>query len=546
MFTTRSPVLKRRAPMPLAGRDRWIRLLAIVVLGIGVFLRFNHLDTKFYWFDEVSTSVQISGYGDAGVKERVVTGRVISVADLQATQYPGVDTSVMGTIQGLAVKEPQLTPLYFILARWWVQVFGHSVAVIRSLSAVLSVLALPCLYGLCRELFRSSVAPWIAIALFSVSPFQLLYAQEARPSSLWCLTLLLSSVGLLRALRQQTLSSWGLYGITLIFGLYSHLFSLLVMAWHGVYVVIVERLRLTRSLLSSAVVSAIAFLAFMPWIIWALIPNRQQMAAQSLAVSLPAMSKAWIRGIILVFADFNLNDQSPKLYLGLFAMLMVAILGSIGYCLWKICQRPGRMEWFIITAVTVPTMILVLSDLITGASRSATARYLFPVYIGIGLAVTAYLSQQLTNPSLRSWQRRSQQLLFLGLLSVGISSGFLYSVSPSWWNKTDDALIARYAQIINQGSTPLVVSNAYFVQVVALSHALDPQIKVLLVPAKTVPQIPPGFKDIFFLGDVSTDLSGWKPTPVAADQDWPTARFSPPLWRLTPALTSLSSPRLIE
>lgn len=528
--------------MPLAGRDRWIRLLAIVVLGVGVFLRFNHLDTKFYWFDEVSTSVQISGYGDAGVKDRVVTGRVVSVADLQATQYPGVDTSIIGTIQGLAVKEPQLTPLYFILARWWVQIFGDSVAVIRSLSAVLGVLALPCLYGLCRELFRSSVAPWIAIALFAVSPFQVLYAQEARPSSLWCLTLLLSSVALLRALRQQTLGSWGLYGATLIVGLYGHLFTLLVMAWHGVYVVIVARWRLTRSLLSYGVVSAIAVLALTPWILWALIPNRQLMAAQSLAVPLPAMIKAWIRGVILVFADFNLNDHSPKLYLGLFAILTVAVLGGIGYCLWKICQTSRPSTWFILTAITIPTMLLVLSDLATGASRSATARYMFPVYVGIGLALTDSLSQQLTNPSLRSWQRRSQQLLFVGLLGVGILSGSLYSVSPHWWHKTGDTLISRYAQIINQSNAPLVVSNAYFVQVVALSYALDPQVKVLLVPAETAPQIPSGFRDIFFLGDVSTGLSGWKPTVVAAEQGWPTARFSPPLWKLTPAPTSLSSP----
>jgi uncharacterized membrane protein len=504
------------------------------------------LETKFYWFDEVSTSVQVSGYGDSGVKNRIVTGQVISVADLQSTQYPSVDTSVVGTIQGLAVKEPQLTPLYFILARWWVQVFGNSVTAIRSLSAVLSVLALACLYGLCRELFRSPVAPWIAIALFSISPFQLLYAQEARPSSLWCLTLLLSSVGLLRALRQQTLTSWGLYGVTLILGLYGHLFTLLVMAWHGVYVVIVERLRLTRSLLSYGVVSVISFLAFTPWIVWALIPNRQAMAGQSRAIPLPAMIKAWIRGVTLVFADFNLNDQSPRLYLGLFAVLMIAILGGIGYCLWKVFQTPQPTAGFITTAIIVPTMILVLSDVATGASRSATARYMIPVYLGIALAITAYFSQQLTNPSLRSWQQRAQQLLFLGLLSAGILSGILYSVSPSWWNKTDDMLISRYAQIINQGNTPLVVSNTYFVHAVALSYELAPQVKVLLAPPETVPQIPQGFSDIFFLGDMLTGLEGWKPTAIATDESWPTARIAPPLWKLMPAPTAPLSPRPVE
>jgi hypothetical protein len=38
-----------------------------------------------------------------------------------------------------------------------VQLFGDSIAVTRSLSAVFSVLALPCMYWLSLELFESSV-----------------------------------------------------------------------------------------------------------------------------------------------------------------------------------------------------------------------------------------------------------------------------------------------------------------------------------------------------------------------------------------------------
>jgi len=49
----------------------------------------------------------------------------------------------------LALEESKLTPLYFVAARCWVQLFGDSIAVTRSWSAVFSVLALPSMYWLC-------------------------------------------------------------------------------------------------------------------------------------------------------------------------------------------------------------------------------------------------------------------------------------------------------------------------------------------------------------------------------------------------------------
>ncbi len=535
-MTTKLPTVSQRQPtvQTFSRTEHWLKILAIILLVMGIFFRFSHLDAKFYWFDEVSTSVQVSGYGDSGSQKKLVTGQVISVADLQATQYPGPHTSVMGTVRGLASKEPQLTPLYFILARWWVQCFGNSVAVIRSLSAVFSVLAIPCLYWLCRELFRSPVAAWIAIALFAVSPLQLLYAQEARPSSFWILTLLLSSASLLRALRRQTVASWGFYAVTLVIGLYGHLFTLLVMAFHGVYVIIVQRLRLTRSLISYGVASAIAMLAFTPWIFGALIPYRQAMVGQSIRSPLPDMIKAWIRGVTLIFVDFSLNDSSPKLYFGLFLLLTIAILGGTGYCIYRVCRSvyrstPRSTEWFIITAIAVPALLLVLSDFTTGASRSATARYMMPTYIGIVLAITYYFSRQFENPNLLQWQwqRQMHKMLILSLLSLGVLSCMAYSTSPLWWNKTDDALSQRYAQVINQASAPLLVSNAYFVQVVTLSYKLDAKVKALIVPESTLPKIPSGFSDIFFLSPNPETLEQLKP-------NFSVKMIESQLWKLTP------------
>ena len=95
-------------------------------------------------------------------------------------------------VRGLSLEEPQHTPVYFLLQRAWVQAAGNSVAARRALSAIFSLLALALLGLLCQELLGRDAA-LVACALFAVSPFQLLYAQEAREITLWEAWLLLAS-----------------------------------------------------------------------------------------------------------------------------------------------------------------------------------------------------------------------------------------------------------------------------------------------------------------------------------------------------------------
>jgi uncharacterized membrane protein len=49
-------------------------------------------------------------------------GKTISVEDLQRKyQQINPEKTWLDTVKGLATEEPQLSPLYFILARFWVQ-----------------------------------------------------------------------------------------------------------------------------------------------------------------------------------------------------------------------------------------------------------------------------------------------------------------------------------------------------------------------------------------------------------------------------------------
>jgi uncharacterized membrane protein len=142
---------------------------------------------------------------------------------------------LLDTVKGLATEEPQLSPLYFILARFWVQSFGPQVAAVRSLSAWISLLAFPRVYWLCWELFRSASVGGMAVTIVAVRLFHVLYAQEARPYMSFAVLVLLSNAILLRAIalqkfpaRFKSLSKlskavWSIYAIALSLGLYSSL-----------------------------------------------------------------------------------------------------------------------------------------------------------------------------------------------------------------------------------------------------------------------------------------------------------------------------------
>ncbi len=200
-----------------------------------------------YWYDETFTSLRISGYTETEVVQQLFNGDEINVKDLQKYQRFNSEKGVTDTVKGLALEEAQLPPFYFVIARYWVQCFGSSVAAIRSLSAVISLLVFPCLYWLCLELFGTPLIGWMAVALVGVSPFHVLYAQEARMYSLWTVTILLSSASLLRAIRVKTRLGWGIYALTLTLAFYSYLYSVLIAIGHGIYMVIIERFRLSKT-----------------------------------------------------------------------------------------------------------------------------------------------------------------------------------------------------------------------------------------------------------------------------------------------------------
>ncbi|MDF5724525.1 MAG: glycosyltransferase family 39 protein [Rhizonema sp. PD37] len=481
-----------------------LRLFIVVLLLIGVFFRFVNLERKVYWHDEAYTGLRISGYTKKEFVHQVFNGRVIGVQSFQKYQYPNLEKGTIDTINSLAREEPQHSPLYYVMERWWVQLFGNSVAVTRSLSAIISLLAFPCTYWLCWELFDSQLPGWIAVALLSVSPIHVLYAQEAREYSLWTVTILLSSATLLRAMRLGSRQLWNIYALTVALGLYTFLFSSFVTIAHGVYVFAIER-RFTKTAKSYLVGTSAGFIAFIPWILIIIINFTQVESATASAQqkqSFSALLTNWISNISSTFGDFWRYEpffpswQIPGLHWGRYLIPLILIL--VGYSFFFISRYTTKPVWlFVFTLSGVPALALILPDLIIGGELSVRARYVFPCYISIQLALTYLLTTQIfSNKLLR---RKFWQLVMVVVIICGVVSCAISSQADTWWNKGSHAN-PQIALIINNSVKPLLISSTYSLNIgdlMSLSHLLDDKVKMLLGGERSLPQIPEGFSDIF-------------------------------------------------
>ncbi len=240
----------------------WLRILIVIILILGIGFRFINIDRKVYWYDETITSLRIAGYTWGELRDRLDEAGIISRKNLQEYLSINSDKSFISTINSLATENQEHVPIYFVLLRWWVKLFGNSVAVTRTFSAVVSLLVFPFIYWLCRELFDKSLVGEVAIALTAVSPILVLYAQETRAYSIFIVTILLSTIALVRAMRIQTKRSWQIYTVSLVLALCTNLFSLLAIMEHGLYVILLEKLRLTKRFRAYLLASVSGFLIF--------------------------------------------------------------------------------------------------------------------------------------------------------------------------------------------------------------------------------------------------------------------------------------------
>ncbi|MGC1394990.1 MAG: glycosyltransferase family 39 protein [Coleofasciculaceae cyanobacterium] len=432
----------------------------VILLAIGIFFRFANLEYKTYWHDEVYTSMRAAGYTRQEIDQEIFDNRIIAAGELQKFQRIKPQSTAVDTIRSLATEDPQHPPFYFLIARFWMQMFGSSLTASRSLPALLSLLGLPLMYKLGLELFDSRLAAVVAATLYALSPFDILFAQTARQYSLLTVVVIASSLSLLLALRKATWHYWLVYSITSAVGLYTHPFFGLTLIAHGVYVLLLSlqlnfsssRFQISSILWHYLLAMIVTLGLYSPWL-FVLATNYQQALATTdwarISVDVIYLTKLWTLSFSSLFFDLDFGFNNIQTYLPR-ALIIILIVAGI----YQVCRKTNPKTWlFILTTIFVPFLILAVPDLLLGGKRSAVTRYLISCFPGVQLAVAFLLADRLL---VGQWIWRGiMVLLFTGSIASCTVSAF----SDTWWSKDLSYFNPIVAKAINAETNQPIISE---------------------------------------------------------------------------------------
>jgi len=154
-------------------------------------------------------------------------------------------------------------PLYFLAEFAWGEAFGKSPEHLRWFSVLLNLLTLPFVYLLARRVFGVTAAV-VAGGMLALSPFHVFYAQSLRPYMAVALLASISLYALVIALEKGRPMWWGIHVLCNLLLLWTHLFSVFLLAAQGAALLTLLPRR-WRTILAWGGAHALLFLPSLVW-----------------------------------------------------------------------------------------------------------------------------------------------------------------------------------------------------------------------------------------------------------------------------------------
>lgn len=176
-------------------RNNKILLLILLLASI---LRFYHIDFQSIWLDEIHTMIE-------------------SNPKMPYKEF-----------YDIMVLREQMPHLYFLLAKCFSFIFGHTTLVIRSLSAIIGILSVYSIFLLGKEIYDKKTGLF-ASAILTVNYFHIWYSQEARPYVLLSLFTILSFYRLVVLVKEYNIKNAIYYGLFTALMISTHFFGLFVL-----------------------------------------------------------------------------------------------------------------------------------------------------------------------------------------------------------------------------------------------------------------------------------------------------------------------------
>jgi hypothetical protein len=250
-------------------------------------------------------------------------------------------------------------PLSYLLLWVWVRIGGESMLWLRLLPFLLSVLALPLVWIVFRQLRLSAPARIIALALLAINDYQVFHARYVRMYALFFL-LSLASMALFNLLLESATKKRivALTAVNLLL-VYTQYFGWLVIGIEGLHLLWMDRRKLKTFLLGAAVIA----LLFAPW---AYAATQAAIAKGGLAPNLgwirhPKIGDVWW---------YYVGCDGPLWPVPVASAMVFFLFGAMGAGLWRVFRaardplQASRLRFAALLAFLPPFTAYLLSNIL--------------------------------------------------------------------------------------------------------------------------------------------------------------------------------------
>jgi hypothetical protein len=394
------------SPSPRWSIGEIVALACILV--VGAVVRFHRIGGHSFWVDELFTVQAVNGKGLAGTYE----------LPRDVILDPAPEPSAMRPIYPWwHILRPDLhdihPPLFYLLTRGWVSVFGYTEAGFRSHAAIWSLVAVLMLHLTLRWRNGAAVGLWAA-AIMALAQPQIQLAQNARSYPM-IEALVLGACLCVTVIEKRGASrrrSWALM-LVLLAAMMTHYSCVAAVAALGVYGLLCLRGGQRRAVVGACVTASVAFGMLWGWAAW------RQSSGESARepVQFLDSSSHHVRDTLLRFASLPagfLNEPQPQWqrFAPASALLLVVALlqlrtarrresafwlllfagGAIPVLCADLARRSTRLDLIWYSILGAPAVYALLAS-ITADLRPAL-RFCLPAAAALGCAAAipdAYL-----------------------------------------------------------------------------------------------------------------------------------------------------------
>ncbi len=464
-----------------------LRFLATFGVVLIVVYLINYSSLKYYWHDEIIVLRHLSGYSQQELETYLYDGQPKSYQDLQKFQTVNDEKSWQYSLNSIVNLTSHKPPLYVALLRIWAKIFGNQELVFRSLSIVIYLIFIFCFYHLALILFNDHKISLIATIFTGLSFMN--YSLEVWEYGLFALVTALSSLFLLKSLANpQSVKCWVSYSLSLIAGLYTHIFFILIALAHSLYVIVNRSLIHAKNKTYFWWVWIFSLCLYLPWVKIMIDNNFSIYPWAKVRWSLSVFITRWLSYIPGLFS------LSGKIFT--YGLVGIFIF-SLSYL---IKQTPQKTWSFIILTITVPFLSLVIYDLFFGTRYSSIGRFYLGTLMGILLSMSFLIRQGLgeNNKVIRT----ISYVLLLGLLSWNLWTKIPYSLDENGFRGYGSQIL-NAALIVNKSEKPLVISKSWW-DLLTFVHKAEKNTSYLFINDLDNVNIDKNYSDIFVLSPSSS------------------------------------------